>query len=97
MEVNNISTLIDATKAMIAVHGTICNIAPATKDNPDEYACACMVAKMIDNAISVSIEILEHNDIMFNNGDFFAKVDTINPTPVGNDEPENKEQPEDNE
>ena len=98
MEVNNVSTLIDATKAMIAVHGTICNIAPATKDNPDEYACACMVAKMIDSAISVSIEILEHNDIKVINGDFFAKVDTINHTPVGNDDVESdKEDPEDNE
>lgn len=28
---------------------------------------------------------------------FFAKVDTINPTPVGNDEAEDKEQSENNE
>ena len=96
MKVNNVSTLIDATKAMIAAHGTICSIAPESKDNPDEYACACMVAKMLDSAIGVSIEILEHNDVKVINGDFFAKVDTINPTPVGNDEPEDKEQPEDN-
>lgn len=98
MKVNNVSTLIDATKAMIAAHGTICNIAPETKDNPDEYACACMVAKMLDSAISVSIEILEHNDVTVINGDFFAKVDTINYAPAGNDdagtagkEPENNE------
>ena len=97
MKVNNVSTLIDATKAMIAVHETICNIAPESKNNPDEYACACIVAKMLDSAISVSIEILEHNDIAFINGDFFAKVDTINPTPIGNDETEDKEQSEDNE
>lgn len=96
MKVNNVSTLIDATKAMIAAHGTICSIAPKSKDNPDEYACACMVTKMLDSAIGVSIEILEHNDVKVINGDFFAKVDTINPTPVGNDEPEDKEQPEDN-
>lgn len=96
MKVNNVSTLIDATKAMIATHETICSIAPESKNNPDEYACACIVAKMLDSAINVSVEILEHNDIMFINGDFFAKVDTINPTPVGNDEAEDKEQPEDN-
>lgn len=96
MKVNNVSTLIDATKAMIATHETICSIAPESKSNPDEYACACMVAKMLDSAINVSIEILEHNDVKVINGDFFAKVDTINPTPVGNDEPEDKEQPEDN-
>lgn len=96
MKVNNVSALIDATKAMIATHETICSIAPESKDNPDEYACACMVAKMLDSAINVSIEILEHNDIMFVKGDFFAKVDTINPTPLGNDEPEDKEQPENN-
>lgn len=97
MKVNNISTIIDATKAMIATHETICSIAPESKSNPDEYACACMVAKMLDSAINVSMEILEHNDIMFLNGDFYAKVDTINPTPVGHDESENKEQPENNE
>ena len=96
MKVNNVSTLIDATKAMIATHETICNIAPESKDNPDEYACACMVAKMLNSAINISVEILEHNDIVFINGDFFAKVDTIKPTPVGNDEPEDKEQPENN-
>lgn len=96
MKVNNVSTLIDATKAMIATHETICSIAPESKSNPDEYACACMVAKMLDSAISVSIEILEHNDVKIINGDFFAKVDTINPAPVGNDEPEDKEQPENN-
>ena len=92
MKVNNVSTLIDATKAMIAVHGTITNIAPESKNNPDEYACACMVTKMLNSAINVSMEILEHNDIMFINGDFFAKVDTVNPAPVGNDEAEDKEQ-----
>lgn len=97
MKVNNISILIDATKAIIAVHETICNIAPESKSNPDEYACACMVAKMLNSAINVSVEILEHNDIAFIDGDFFAKVDTINTTPVGNDEAENKEQPENNE
>ena len=97
MKVNNVSTLIDATKAMISTHETICSIAPESKSNPDEYACACMVAKMLDNAINVSLEILEHNDIAFVNGDFFAKVDTINPTLLGNDEPEDKEQPENNE
>ena len=96
MKVNNVSTLINATKAMIATHETICSIAPESKDNPDEYACACMVAKMLDSAITISIEILEHNDIRVINGDFFAKVDTINPAPVGNDEPEDKEQPENN-
>lgn len=97
MEVNNVSTLIDATKAMIATHETITNIAIDSKDNPDEYACGCMVAKMLNSAIEVSIEILEHNDIKFINGDFFAKVDTINPTPVGNDDVEaDKEQPENN-
>lgn len=96
MKVNNVSTLIDATKAMIATHETICSIAPESKNNPDEYACACIVAKMLDSAINVSVEILEHNDIMFINGDFFAKVDTINPTPVGNDEAEDKEQLENN-
>lgn len=97
MKVNNVSTLIDATKAMIATHETICSIAPESKSNPDEYACACMVAKMLNSAINVSLEILEHNDIVFINGDFFAKVDTINPTPVGNYETEGKEQPENNE
>ena len=97
MKVNNVFTLIDATKAMIAVHETICNIAPESKSNPDEYACACMVSKMLNSAINVSVEILEHNDIAFINGDFFAKVDTINPTPVENDEPENNEQSENNE
>ena len=97
MKVNNVSTLIDATKAMIATHETIYSIAPESKDNPDEYACACMVAKMLKSAIDVSLEILEHNDIMFVNGDFFAKVDTINHAPVGNDEVEDKEQPENNE
>lgn len=96
MKVNNVSTLIDATKAMIATHETICNIALETKDNPDEYACACMVAKMLDSAINVSIEILEHNDIMFLNGDFYAKVDTVNLAPTGNNETDSKEQPEDN-
>lgn len=96
MKVNNVSTLIDATKAMIATHEIICNIAPESKSNPDEYACACMVAKMLNSAINISREILEHNDIMFLNGDFFAKVDTVNPAPVGNDEPEDKEQPENN-
>lgn len=96
MKVNNVSTLIDATKAMIATHETICSIAPDSKDNPDEYACACMVAKMIDSAINISVEILEHNDIAFINGDFFAKVDTINPAPVGDDEPEDKKQSENN-
>ena len=45
MKVNNVSTLIDATKAMIATHETICSIAPESKDNPDEYACACMWRK----------------------------------------------------
>lgn len=97
MKVNNVSTLIDATKAMIAVHGTICSIAPETKSNPDEYACACMVAKMLDNAINISMEILEHNNIMFIDGDFFAKVDTVNPTSEGNDEAEDKEKSENNE
>lgn len=97
MKVNNVSTLIDATKAMIAVHGTICSIAPETKSNPDEYACACMVAKMLDSAINVSIEILEHNDIIFTNGDFYAKVDTVNLVPTGNDETDSKEQLENNE
>ena len=98
MKVSNVSTLIDATKAMIAVHETICNIAPESKNNPDEYACACMVAKMLKSAIDVSVEILEHNDIAFIDGDFFAKVDTINPTPVGNDEAEtDKEELENNE
>lgn len=102
MKVNNVSTLIDATKAMIAVHGTIRNIAVKSKDNADEYACACMVAKMLNTAIDVSVEILEHNDIAFIDGDFFAKVDTINHAPVGHDEAEaeaeaDKEQPEDNE
>ena len=97
MKVNNVSTLIDATKAMIATHETITNIAVGSKDNPDEYACACMVAKMIDSAISVSIEILEHNDIKVINGDFFAKVDTINPTPVGNDEVKSEAEAENNE
>lgn len=86
MKTNNVSTLIDATKAMIAIHGTITNIAVDSKNNPDEYACACMAAKMINSAIEVSAEILEHNDITFIDGDFYAKVDTINPTPVGNDE-----------
>lgn len=86
MKVNNVSTLIDATKAMIATHEIICNIAPESKSNPDEYACACMVAKMLDSAITVSIEILEHNDVKVINGDFFAKVDTINVAPVGNDD-----------
>lgn len=70
MKVNNVSTLIDATKAMIATHETICSIAPESKSNPDEYACVCMVAKMINTAIDVSVEILEHNDIVFINGDF---------------------------
>ena len=97
MKVNNVSTLIDATKAMIAVHETICNIAPESKDNPDEYACACMVAKMLKNAIDVSLEILEHNDVAFISGDFYAKVDTINPAPVGNDDSEDKGKSEDNE
>ena len=97
MKVNNVSTLIDATKAMIATHETICSIAPESKSNPDEYACACMVAKMLDSAINVSLEILEHNDIMFLNGDFYAKVDTVNLAPTGNDETEDKEQPENNE
>lgn len=98
MKVNNVSTLIDATKAMIATHGTITNIAVDSKDNPDEYACACMVAKMLDSAISVSIEILEHNDVKIINGDFFAKVDTINTAPVGNDDAGNKgKEPENNE
>lgn len=98
MKVNNVSTLIDATKAMIATHKTICSIAAESKNKPDEYACACMVAKMLDSAINVSIEILEHNDIMFVDGDFFAKVDTVNHAPVGNDEAETKtEQPENNE
>lgn len=97
MKTNNVSTLINATKAMIATHESICSIAPESKDNPDEYACACMVAKMLNNAINVSLEILEHNDVAFISGDFFAKVDTINPTPVRNDEPENKEQSENNE
>lgn len=97
MKVNNVSTLIDATKAMIAVHGTICNIAPESKSNPDEYACACMVAKMLDNAINVSMEILEHNDIMFVDGDFYAKVDTVNIASVGNDEAENEKDSEGNE
>lgn len=97
MKVNNVSTLIDATKAMIAVHETICNIAPESKNNPDEYACACMVAKMLNSAINVSMEILEHNDIMFLNGDFYAKVDTVNLAPTGNNETEDKEQPENNE
>lgn len=96
MKVNNVSTLIDATKAMIATHETICSIAPESKNNPDEYACACMVAKMLDSAINVSIEILEHNDIMFLNGDFYAKVDTVNLAPTGNNETDSKEQPEDN-
>ena len=96
MKVNNVSTLIDATKAMISTHETICSIAPESKSNPDEYACACMVAKMIDSAINVSIEILEHNDIVFINGDFFAKIDTVNFAPTGNDEAEDKEQPENN-
>lgn len=96
MKVNNISTLIDVTKAMIATHETICNIAPESKNNPDEYACACMVAKMLDSAINVSVEILEHNDIIFVNGDFYAKVDTVNLAPAGNDEAEDKEQPENN-
>ena len=96
MKVNNVSTLIDATKAMIAIHETICSIAPKSKDNPDEYACACMVAKMLNSAINISREILEHNDIIFIDGDFYAKVDTVNLTPVGNDELENKEQPKDN-
>lgn len=82
---------------MIATHETITNIAIDSKDNPDEYACGCMVAKMLNSAIEVSIEILEHNDIKFINGDFFAKVDTINPAPVENDEPENKGQSENNE
>ena len=97
MKVNNVSTLIDATKAMIKNHETICSIAPESKSNPDEYACTCMVAKMLDSAINVSVEILEHNDIMFINGDFFAKVDTVNLVPTGNDETEDKEQPENNE
>lgn len=97
MKVNNISTLIDATKAMIATHRTICSIAPESKDNPDEYACACMVAKMLDNAINVSMEILEHNDIMFVDGDFYAKVDTVNIASVGNDEAENEKDSEGNE
>ena len=96
MKVNNVSTLIDATKAMIATHETICSIAPESKNNPDEYACACMVAKMLDSAINVSMEILEHNDIMFLNGDFYAKVDTVNLAPTGNNETDSKEQPEDN-
>lgn len=96
MKVNNVSTLIDATKAMIATHGTICSIAPESKSNPNEYACACMVAKMLKSAIDVSVEILEHNDIMFVNGDFFAKVDTVNLVPTGNDETKDKEQPENN-
>ena len=91
MKVNNVSTLIDATKAMIATHETICSIAPESKSNPDEYACACMVAKMLNSAINVSLEILEHNDIAFVNGDFFAKVDTVNFAPVGNDEIEESE------
>lgn len=98
MKVNNVSTLIDATKTMIATHGTICNIALETKDNPDEYACACMVAKMLDSAIDVSLEILEHNDVAFISGDFYAKVDTINLSPVRNDDVKaDKEQPENNE
>ena len=97
MEVKNVYTLIDATKTMIATHEIITNIAVGSKDNPDEYACACMVAKMIDSAISVSIEILEHNDIIFVNGDFFAKVDTVNIASVGNDEVENKKDSEGNE
>lgn len=97
MKANNVSTLIDATKAMIAVHGTICNIASDSKDNADEYACACMVAKMLDNAINISMEILEHNDIMFVDGDFFAKVDTVNIVSVGNDEAEDKKDSEGNE
>lgn len=96
MKVNNVSTLIDATKAMIATHGTITNITVDSKDNPDEYACGCIVAKMLNSAIEVSVEILEHNGIRFDDGDFFAKVDTINPAPVGNDESKDKEQPEDN-
>lgn len=97
MKVNNVSTLIDATKAMIAAHGTITNIAIDSKDNPDEYACGCIVAKMLNTAIDVSVEILEHNGIRFDDGDFFAKIDTINPTPVGNDDVEaDKEQPENN-
>ena len=96
MKVNNVSTLIDATKAMIATHETICSIAPESKSNPDEYACACMVAKMLNSAINVSMEILEHNDIMFLNGDFYAKVDTFNLAPTGNDEAEDKEQPKNN-
>lgn len=97
MKVNNISTLIDATKAMIATHKTICSIAPESKDNPDEYACACMVAKMLDNAINVSMEILEHNNIMFVDGDFYAKVDTVNIASVGNDEAEDEKDSEGNE
>ena len=97
MKVNNVSTLIDATKAMIATHETICSIAPESKNNPDEYACACMVAKMLNSAINVSMEILEHNDIMFLNGDFFAKVDTVNLAPTGNNEAEDKEESENNE
>lgn len=97
MKVNNVSTLIDATKAMIAAHETICSIAPGSKDNPDEYACACMVAKMLDSAITVSIEILEHNDVKVINGDFFAKVDTINAAPVENDDAGDKgKEPENN-
>lgn len=97
MKVNNVSTLIDATKAMIATHETICNIAPESKDNPDEYACACMVAKMLDSAINISVEILEHNNIIFINGDFFAKVDTIDSVLVGNDEAKPEAEPENHE
>ena len=97
MKVNNVSTLIDATKAMIATHETICSIAHESKNNPDDYACACMVAKMLNSAINVSMEILEHNDIMFLNGDFFAKVDTVNLAPTGNNEAEDKEESENNE
>lgn len=97
MKVNNVSTLIAATKAMIATHETICSIAPESKNKPDEYACACMVAKMLNSAINVSVEILEHNDIMFVDGDFFAKVDTVNHAPVGHDEAEDKKDLESNE
>ena len=91
MKVNNVSTLINATKAMIATHETICSIAPESKSNPDEYACACMVSKMLNNAINVSMEILEHNDIAFINGDFYAKVDTVNIAPTENDKTEKSE------
>lgn len=73
---NKVKILIDAAKCSMLAHDAIAALMPNTEDKA-EYACLAMAAKFLQEGTDITLEVLEHNGIRFDNGDFFAKVDSL--------------------